>query len=82
MDASRHQSFPLNPTTVDDCWREEVTLGRAIRAYRYDERHVVRKRSSHEVMADRLFVDSEGGMKVWLLGYMSAMAIFHQLTIP
>jgi hypothetical protein len=60
MDAPRHQSFPLNPITPDDRWREEATMGRAIRAYRYDECHVVRKRPSHEVTADRLFVDSEG----------------------
>jgi hypothetical protein len=64
MDAPRHQSLPLNSITSHDRWREETALGRAIGAYRYDERHVVRKRPSHEVTADRLFVNSEGGMKL------------------
>ncbi len=64
MDAPRHQSFPFNLITSDDRWREEAPLGRAIRAYRYDEHHVVRKRPSHEVSADRLFVNSEGSMKL------------------
>ena len=64
MDAPRHQAFPLNSITPDDRWREEATLGRAIRACRYDEHHVVRKRPSHEVTADRLFINSEGGMKL------------------
>ena len=76
MDAPRHQSFPLNSITSYDRWREEATLGRAIRACRYDERHVVRKRSSHKVTADGLFVDSEGSVK------LSAAAAGHRWTEP
>ena len=55
--------FPFNPIPRTTAGEKKLPSGRAIRAYRYDEHHVV-ETACHKVTADRLFVDSEGSMKL------------------